>query len=245
MSEPPVNSQLSSWEVPKSVTLWNWLKAQLSWAAWQRWSRDRVPDRLKAVAAFIAILWIVHLLGTIVYWTIWDWKQLLGLTPRTLTGLVGIFTMHFVHDKLWTHLLPNTFPLAILLSLLALTRRRFDTISVAIALLGAAILWVIGPRGTYHVGASVLIYGLITFHVGAGYFERKPLSVVIAILVGMTYWWSFFWGVLPLQAAGSRISWQGHVSGAVAGLLLAFFWDRPDAMDELRDKLKLEKPKQD
>jgi membrane associated rhomboid family serine protease len=188
-------------------------------------SRDRLQDRLKMVGVFIAVLWIIQLSGTFFLNWFGDWKFAWGVVPRSLGGLPGIVTMHWVHDRLWTHLLPNTFPLAILLGLLALTRKNFVGLAALIAVLGATLLWLFG-RPYSHIGASVLIYGLITFHIGTGFFERKPRSVIVAVVVGVLYWWTFFWGVLPIYAT-EKVSWDGHLCGALAGLMVAFALERP------------------
>lgn len=191
---------------------------------WRVLPLDRFQNRLKLVAGFLILLWVIQLLDSVVLNWLVDWKQWLAVIPRTTRGLPGIATMHLVHDGLLYHLLPNTIPLGILLSLLAVTRRNFIEVAVAIALLGGALLWLVG-RPQAHIGASLLIYGLITFHVGTGFFERKPLSMVIGAVVGLLYWWTFVWGILPFQAT-PQISWDGHLCGALAGLIVAFLADR-------------------
>jgi hypothetical protein len=54
---------------------------------------------------------------------------------------------------------------------------------------------------------------------------------------------SFIWGMIPSLAIPQNISWEGHLSGAIIGVLLAFFlrkegpqkevyhWDEEDEED--------------
>jgi hypothetical protein len=55
---------------------------------------------------------------------------------------------------------------------------------------------------------------------------------------------SFIWGMIPSLAIPQNISWEGHLSGAIIGVLLAFFlrkegpqkevyqWDEEDEEDD-------------
>ena len=74
-----------------------------------------------------------------------------------------------------------------------------------------------------HIGASLLVFGLITFFLAAAWFEMRVVSIVIAVLVGVLYGGSLLWGVVPMQRG---VSWDGHLCGAIAGIIVAFLQSR-------------------
>jgi len=145
-----------------------------------------------------------------------------GVVPRTLVGLVGIPAMPFLHANLG-HLLSNTVPLFVLLILLAGSRAESWEVVAAITILGGGLLWIFG-RSAVHIGASGLISGLTTFLVLSGFLERRFIPLLIAIVVAFLYGGSLVLGVLP--RLGSRISWDGHLFGAIAGGIVAYAMTR-------------------
>src|SRR5690606_38922515 len=100
-----------------------------------------------------------------------------GIVPRTFDGLIGIVAAPFLHAS-WSHLLSNTVPLTLLLILLAGSSNNSVRVVLLIVLLGGALLWLFG-RHANHIGASLLIYGLVTYLMVSGVFERRfiPLAV--------------------------------------------------------------------
>jgi membrane associated rhomboid family serine protease len=175
-----------------------------------------IRQEIKGVLVFIGVIWLVFLLDFVL--TPFD-LGLLGIQPRSLTGLVGVASAPFLHRDLW-HLIGNTVPLLLLLSLLAGSRATTHWVVTAIVLVGGGLLWLAGPGDTNHIGASLLVFGLIAFHIAAGFFERRPLSILIALLVGMFYGTTLLNGILPRP--DSQISWQGHLFGALAGVAVAY-----------------------
>lgn len=178
------------------------------------WRSPSRIEQLQGVAFFLATLWGVYLLDLILPgdWTRW------GLQPRSLVGSIGIVTMPFLHASLG-HILSNTIPLAILLSLLAATRTHSWILVVGIALLNGILLWILGQNAE-HVGASGLVYGLAAFLIVAGFIERNIVSIIVSLSVIFVFGTSLFWGVLPIGNRG--VSWDGHLLGAVAGGLVAW-----------------------
>ena len=167
---------------------------------------------LVGVAIFIAVIWLVFALDTFLP------LEQLGLVPRTLRGLVGILAMPFLHGDL-THLIGNTVPLAVTMLLLAGSRANSGGIVMLITILCGAGLWLLG-REALHIGASGVVFGLISFHVFAGIFERRLQSVLIAFVVGLFYASTVLQGIMPFQQG---VSWEGHLIGAVSGAAVALF----------------------
>ena len=116
----------------------------------------------------------------------------------------------------------NSVPLVILLTLLAGSRARSWLIVAAIVAVGGLLLWVIGRSETNRIGASLLVFGLITFLIASGLlFERRPLPVAIAVVVGLLYGTTLMAGILP-WIGPRHVSWQGHLAGAVGGIVVAY-----------------------
>lgn len=168
------------------------------------------------IALFIASIWVVFVLDRVLP------LERLGLVPRDVGGLVGILAMPFLHADL-AHLLANSVPLAVTLLLLAGSRANSGAIVLLIAVLGGVALWLLGRGGVRHIGASGLVFGLIAFHIFAGVFERRLQSLVIAGVVGLLYASTLLRGVLPMQPG---VSWDGHLFGALAGVLVALLTAR-------------------
>ena len=167
---------------------------------------------LTGIAVFVAVIWAIFIVDRFLP------LEQLGLVPRSLKGLIGIVSIVFLHADLG-HIMANTVPLVVTLCLLAGSRANSIDIVIYISVIAGVLLWLFG-RDAVHIGASVLVFGLIGFLVCAGFFEKRLLSALIAIGVAITYGSTLFFGVLPIQP---QVSWEGHLFGAVAGGLIAYY----------------------
>jgi membrane associated rhomboid family serine protease len=191
------------------------------------WVKHQIKEELRGVIVFVGVLWVVYLLNWVVPVAFDQW----GITPRTLWGLVGIPLAPFLHAN-FAHLLGNSIPLTILLTLLAGSRTRTWETVAEITLSGGALLWLFG-RPAVHIGASGLIYGLIAFLIVSGLREKRLVPMVVAIFVGFLYGSTLVSGVLP--TIGSNVSLDGHLCGAIAGGLIGYYAvsaNRPNAVPE-------------
>ena len=148
-----------------------------------------------------------------------------SLNPQISTTAIA-YTLPFIHGG-FGHLLGNTIPLAILLTLLAGSRSSSWLVVVELVLLGGGLLWCFGRSSATHVGASGLIYSLIAFLIVSGLLEKRLVPLGIAILVGFLYGTTLIFGVLPSFA--QHISWDGHLFGAIAGAIVAYCNNRLSA----------------
>lgn len=185
---------------------------------------------LQGVVWFVVVVWIVFVTDALLPL---DFNQF-GLVPRTLHGLTGIPLMPFLHGS-FQHLLSNTVPLCILLFILSGSRRDSLEVIVSIVLFGGLLLWCLG-RSHVHIGASGLVYGLVAFLIASGFAERKLVSMFIALVVGFLYGATLFFGILP--TAGSAISWEGHLFGAIAGAATAMVLANRTDIDNAESGLK-------
>ncbi|MBJ8346612.1 rhomboid family intramembrane serine protease [Antrihabitans sp. YC2-6] len=141
-----------------------------------------------------------------------------GIRPRSADGLWGILWAPLLHYG-WGHLIANTLPLLVLgfLALIAGIARGIAATGI-VWLVGGVGTWLTGAAGSVHLGASVLVFGWLTYILTRGIFTRSTLQILLGVVVLLVYG-GLLWGVLP-GAAG--ISWQGHLFGAVGGVIAAW-----------------------
>jgi membrane associated rhomboid family serine protease len=88
--------------------------------------------------------------------------------------------------------------------------------------LGGVLLWIFG-RPALHLNASGLVFGLVAFLIVSGFLERRPVALIVSVVVAVLYGTTLLSSVLPGSAG---VSWDGHLCGAVAGVTVAC-WLRP------------------
>ncbi|TXH67983.1 MAG: rhomboid family intramembrane serine protease [Thiothrix sp.] len=176
-------------------------------------NQHSIKQELPAVLLFVGLIWLVFLLDRFLP------LEQFGLIPRNGFHLVGIVTMPFLHGSL-QHIMSNTVPLLVLLTLLAGSRANSRMIVLTIVLLGGALLWLFGRGAALHIGASGLVFGLAVFLIVSGLLERRLVPMLIAIFVTFMYGSSLLSGILPWQPG---VSWDGHLFGGIAGAVAAFF----------------------
>jgi membrane associated rhomboid family serine protease len=101
--------------------------------------------------------------------------------------------------------------------------RRFAAVCAVIIVADGLGVWLMAPAHSNTAGASGLIFGLFGFLLVSGFVERRPLGVVVGLLVGAVWGGSILLGLSPLQTG---VSWQGHLIGLVAGVATAFWLRR-------------------
>ena len=145
-----------------------------------------------------------------------------GVAPRSLHGLVGILTLPFLHAN-WEHLLSNSVPILVLGTALYYCYPTLANRVLLITYLASGLFtWCIGQPESTHIGASALVYGLNLFLIASGFIRGNRLLIVISLIMVFLYG-DFFWDMIPSLAIPQRISWEGHLSGAIIGVLLAIF----------------------
>lgn len=177
----------------------------------------------------VALLWMAHAVnvGLDANWYRW------GIYPRSPDGLPGIIFSPFLHGD-YGHLASNSTALFVLgFVMINIYPRSVLRSLFVIWLLGGTILWLIG-RENYHIGASGLVYGIASYLFTIGLLRWEPRAMAVALFVVFLYG-SLWWGLLPIVP---EMSWEGHVGGAIAGMVAAalFFKREPLERDrELQD----------
>ncbi|MCF6295476.1 MAG: rhomboid family intramembrane serine protease [Flavobacteriaceae bacterium] len=166
---------------------------------------------------FILIIWIVFWVEVRFGYSF----NSFGVYPRTLTGLRGIIFSPFIHSDI-EHLYHNTIPLFVLSVALFYFYR---TISWKIIfygiLLSGFLTWSIG-RPANHIGASGLVYVLMSFTLFKGVFTRHFRLIALSLLIVFLYG-SMIWYVFPVK---ENMSWEGHLSGLIVGLFFALIFKK-------------------
>jgi len=144
-----------------------------------------------------------------------------GVYPQTLKGLRGVIFSPFIHSGI-THLYHNTIPLFVLTaSLFYFYKPIAWKVIVFGILLSGIITWSIG-RPAYHIGASGLIYVLVSFTFFKGILAKHYRLIALSLLVVFLYG-GMIWYVLPIKEG---VSWEGHSAGLVTGLFFAFIFKK-------------------
>ncbi|MEM9679326.1 MAG: rhomboid family intramembrane serine protease [Bacteroidota bacterium] len=151
----------------------------------------------------------------------------LGIYPHQLKGLLGIFTSPFIHSDI-EHLYHNSIPLFVLSMALFYFYNKISWRIIGYGILLTGLLtWVIGRSGN-HIGASGLIYVLVSFIFFKGIFAKYYRLVALSLMIVFLYG-SMIWYVFPIKEG---ISWEGHLGGLISGFVFALIFRKRIAKPE-------------
>lgn len=139
-----------------------------------------------------------------------------GIVSRQVDGLDGILWAPFLHAD-FEHLWANLFP-GLLLGFLVLLTRHFLAATAIIWVCSGLGVWLIGPSDAITIGASGIVFGWLTFLMVRGIFNRALWQVLGGVVLFFVYG-SILWGIFPQDGP---VSWQGHLCGALGGVLAAW-----------------------
>lgn len=166
-------------------------------------------------AGFVAVLWVSEVADTVLGHRL----DAEGIRPGTTDGLSGIVFAPLLHAG-FGHLVANSLPLLVLGFLILLSGvARWVAVTTLVWLVAGVGTWFFGGAGTVHIGASSLVFGWLTYLIVRGLVTRRPGQILVGVVVLMTYGGAL-WGVLPGRPG---VSWQGHLFGAVGGVLAAWW----------------------
>jgi len=174
-----------------------------------------LKPRLALLLGIVGLMWLLEIVDTLF---LGQRLNSLGIRPRDVASLPGIFLSPFLHAG-FTHLIANTVPFAVLGGIiLARSVSEFVSVSLVVLIVSGLGIWQIGGSNTVHFGASGMVFGFFGYLLFRGIFERSLPSIFISVAVAAAYG-SIVLGVLPGQRG---VSWEGHLFGFLSGLLAAW-----------------------
>ena len=176
--------------------------------------RTRITSGLQLLVVLVALMWLTELVDTFLHGQL----DRYGIVAREPDGLSGILLAPFLHLG-FGHLISNTLPLVTLGALIAVSGAlRLFAVTALVATVGGLGTWLFSPPHSVTIGASGLVFGYAAYLIARGLFNRRIGQVLVGVVVVLVWGGALLGGLLPQDG----ISWQGHLFGAVAGVLAAW-----------------------
>jgi membrane associated rhomboid family serine protease len=175
-------------------------------------------EGLQLLAGIVALMWIVEIINTI------DSNRLDGdgIYGRSASHLWGILTAPFIHVS-FQHLISNTIPFVFMGLIIALRGAlRLALVTAIVILVGGAGTWLISSSHVSTVGASGVVFGYAAYLLVRGFFNHSLLELLTGAVVGVVWGGALLASIVPHYG----VSWQGHVCGAIAGIVAAWLLRR-------------------
>lgn len=164
---------------------------------------------------FLTLLWLIKIFETALSTSFSQW----GIYPLKINTLKGILFSPLLHGD-WNHLIANSISLFVLMvGLFYFYRHLSYRIFFFIYFSSGILLW-LAARPSFHIGASGIVYGLASFLFLSGLIRKDGRLLSIAMIVVFLYG-GLFWGIFPIKPG---ISWEGHLWGAVSGIIIALYY---------------------
>ncbi len=166
----------------------------------------------------LLVMWALEIMKHLTGFQLTDY----GILPRYIIGLKGIITAPLIHGS-YGHLLNNSIPFFVGATLIFYFYQRVAFAVITLIWILTGILVWIFAKPAYHIGASGVVYGMISFIFWAGVFNRDRQSIVLSLIILFLYS-GMFYGVLPNQPG---VSWESHLLGGLVGILAAYLFRIP------------------
>lgn len=175
--------------------------------------KDKLFSIIKYPILIVGVMWLFH----IIYTFTGSRLGLIGVYPRHPAGIIGIFASPFLHGD-WKHLISNSVPMIMLLTIIFSFYKRVAIKSILLIYFFTGVAVWLFARDVIHIGASGVVYGLVSFVFWNGIFRRNLKSIILALIVTILYS-GYFLGILPNQEG---ISWESHLFGGIVGILVSY-----------------------
>ncbi|HET7723653.1 MAG TPA: rhomboid family intramembrane serine protease [Propionibacteriaceae bacterium] len=166
------------------------------------------------MAAVVAVLWLIEGVDTLTNHAL----DGLGIRPWNIEGLDGIVFAPLLHAS-FAHVAANSLPLFVLgTAIWASGLRQWVVATVTGWVTSGILAWLLTPIHYLVLGASGVIFGWITYLIVRGFLSRRWPHIVLGLVIAFLYG-SVLLGVFPMSTG---VSWQGHLGGALGGVLAAW-----------------------
>jgi membrane associated rhomboid family serine protease len=183
------------------------------------------PEKKKIIQSLVfpgillAVIWAIKIVEAL--FNI-DFSEY-GIFPQHFEGLRGIFFSPLLHGS-FAHLGANSVPLFFLTAALCYFYDKIAYWVFALLwLITGFWVWAFAKDTGIHIGASGVVYALAAFHFTGGLLRREPRMMAFSMLVVFLYG-GLIWGIMPDFLPERNISWESHLMGLLAGVLLALFY---------------------
>jgi len=181
--------------------------------------KDKVISSIAISFLFIFFIWLIMVFEA---YTGFDLTKL-GIYPRKASGLVGVFSSPLIHAD-FSHLVSNSITLFVLMFILFYTYRKSAIrVFIIVYVFSGLTVWLVA-RPAYHIGASGLVYGLLSFLFFIGVLRKDTRSIALSLLITFLYG-GLVWGVLPIDP---KVSFESHLLGAISGAVCAIIFRKTD-----------------
>ncbi len=208
-----INEILLEWQEKVIVFFYKRIEYSAPYQLGSRAYKVMLKNKYLTAFLFIVLLWAIHLLVSL------GVIEVFGLRPRSLKGFLGIFTYTFFHGS-FGHLIGNSLGLILFLPVFIFVRRQnILFLLFMMILIKGALLWFFA-RGGQTIGASGLVYAIWGYLIFNGLLSKDLSKIFLscALIIPSA---SMFKGMNPLYV-GTRVSFEGHFFGMVAGMLVAW-----------------------
>jgi membrane associated rhomboid family serine protease len=171
-------------------------------------------EGVQLLAAIVAVMWLVEVVNAL------DSNRLTadGIYARNVDHLWGVLTAPFIHAS-WQHLIGNTVPFVFMGLIIALRgAARLALVTAIVIVIGGLGTWLVSPSNVSTIGASGVVFGYAAYLLVRGVFDRSVLEMLTGAVVGAVWGGALLTSVVP----HAGISWQGHVCGAIGGVIAAY-----------------------
>jgi len=176
---------------------------------------EEYRSKIYVISGLVIVFWVIEVINLLMGNSL----NAYGIMPREVSGLMGILFAPFLHGGIG-HITANTFPFLIMGGLTILRGISFFfKMSLFIIITSGIGVWIIGTTG-FHIGASALIFGYFGYLVARAFIERNRKTAMIAIIVGVSFG-SMVFGIFPGMPG---VSWEGHLTGFIAGIIAAWLF---------------------
>jgi membrane associated rhomboid family serine protease len=181
--------------------------------------REGYGRALQLLLAMVLLMWALEVVDA----ALDNRLDRLGIEPREVDGLDGVVAAPFLHVG-FGHLAANTLPFVAMGLVIALEGPlRLLGVTAITAVVSGLGTWLIAPADTIHLGASGVVFGYATYLIARGLFNRRAMEIAIGLVVAILWGGALLAGLEPQQG----ISWQGHLFGAIGGLVAARLLSEP------------------
>jgi membrane associated rhomboid family serine protease len=175
--------------------------------------REGYGRALQLLLAIVLLMWGLEVVDT----ALDNRLDRYGIEPREVDGLDGVVAAPFLHVG-FGHLAANTVPFVAMGLVIAFEGAlRLLGVTAITAVVSGLGTWLIAPADTIHLGASGVVFGYATYLIARGWFNRRAVEIAIGVAVAVLWGGALLAGLEPQQG----ISWQGHLFGAIGGVVAA------------------------